>query len=233
MTVASEPTAVEIDKALLKDTLVVVLLDRSGSMASMKDTALESLNGIIHNQKMKPDGLRFSLMLFDEMSIDFLYTAEAIEKVARITPAQFQPRAGTPLLDSVAKAIIHADSTKKVGEQVMIAIITDGLENQSTEYNRETLFSWIQNKQDEGWEFMFMGANQDAWDTAHTMGIKGSAYTYDSGSMAMAAAGMSSSMTSFRSGNYTPENVNFTEENEDPNTWETNKWPKGTPRPLP
>lgn len=223
MTVLTEPSAEEID-SLLKDTLVVVLLDRSGSMASMKKSALESLNGLIHNQKMKPDGLRFSLMFFDEMSIDFIHKAKDMAWVPSLKEHEFIPRAGTPLLDATAQAISHADSVKFPHEQVMIVIITDGLENASKEWNRETLFGWIQNKEAEGWQFIYMGANQDAWAVAHDMGIRGSAYTYSGDSVAMAAAGVSSSLTAYRSGNYTPENVNFDEETDSDGTaWEPGK----------
>lgn len=229
MTVVEEPSAEALDKVLLRDTLVVVLLDASGSMASMKDAALESLNGLIHNQKMKPDGLRFSLMFFNQLETKFVHQTVPIEKVARITPEQFIPNTGTPLLDATASAMNHADEMKNPGEQVMIVIITDGYENCSKEWNKETLFSWIQNKQDEGWEFIYLGANQDAWDVAQSMGMRGSTYTYDSGSMAMASADVSSSLTAYRSGNYTPTNVDFTEDDEETKTG----WPTGTPRPLP
>lgn len=224
----SNPTTEEqIDQVVLKDTLVVVLLDQSGSMHQMKDAALESLNGLITSQKERPDGLRFSLMFFNARSIQLIHDAVSIKGIAHIRPDQFNPDSGTPLLDATARAMAHAMQKKTADEQVMIVIITDGLENQSVEWTKHNLFAWIQEKQDAGWEFMFFGANQDAWAVAQDMGMRGTAGTFDTNTIDDTIAFASAAVSSYREGTYEPEVKDFTL------TAETTVPSKPKVRPLP
>lgn len=209
-------TAEKIDKVLLKDTFGVVLLDRSGSMSEIKEQTVTGLNKFFKDQRKDPTGLRMSLIFFDSQSIDTIYESLPMENVPNMSHALFQPRDSTPLFDSIAYAIDYADKNKKENEQVMIIIMTDGLENASKEHTRESLRALIVDREQiQGWKFVFLGANQDAWEEASKMGIVGASITYDSGTAGLAMAASSSHMTSYRSGEeYSTAPINLAEDDE-------------------
>lgn len=217
MTVTQTETDPQVDKALLRDTLGVILLDRSGSMSTMKPQAIESMNSFFKEQRQNPQGLRLALMTFDDQSIDIVYDSLPVDKIPDLTGENLIPRGATPLLDSVARAISYADQHKTNEEQVMIIVLTDGLENASHEYDTQKMRELIKQKEEDGWAFVYLGANQDAWAVSRDFGIAfaGSA-TFDNASVPQAMAYASSSMSSYRtSGAAVQDSVDFTKEDDD------------------
>lgn len=158
-----------------KSTLVTFLLDRSGSMQHGKPTTIEAFNGYLGGLKSEDDAeINFTMLQFDTGGIEKLCVATPVRNVADLTDATFQPRGGTPLIDAAyktIKAVEDAVARDKLKSKIVVCILTDGHENESTEHGWEELKALIDARTAEGWEFMFMGAGIDAYDQARRMGI--------------------------------------------------------------
>ncbi len=167
-------------------TLVTFLLDRTGSMQSIKDDTIGAFNAYLGSLKKNGGGIEFSLLQFDSISIDKICVNKPVAEVAPLTDETFQPRASTPLIDAafktieaVAKAVAQRDVTPKV----VICIQTDGQENSSTEHSWAELNLLIKEKAGLGWQFNFMGAGIDAYEQGRQMGIPAAAtVSYDKAS---------------------------------------------------
>jgi len=160
-----------MNKHLTDITLVV---DRSGSMAECKLEAQGGINAFIEEQKYIVGEAIFSLLQFDT-SYDYVFNAVSMHEVKEY---ELIPRGMTALLDAIGKAIVETGmrldklpEDKKPG-LVIIAIITDGEENSSSEFSKSQIAKMIKHQQDVyGWQFTFLGANQDAFHEAGGMGI--------------------------------------------------------------
>lgn len=158
-------------------TLVTLLLDRSGSMQGVRDDTIGAINAYVETLKSTPETIHFSLVLFDtapggRMDLQKVHVGAKIADVKPLTREDYTPRGGTPLIDA-ACSTIRAVEESLVGKdaKVVIAIQTDGQENQSVENDWQGLKSLIAEKQAKGWEFVFMGAGIDAYDQGRRMGI--------------------------------------------------------------
>ena len=184
--------------------LVTFLLDRSGSMAGIKEATIlgfnEYLNGL---KKDKKSAIDFTLLQFDTASIDKLHVAVPVAKAEERTNANFQPRGGTPLIDACVTTIhaVAASLEKRADKpKVVVCFQTDGHENASTENTWENLKALIKAKQEEGWEFNFMGAGIDAYEQASQMGIgAGSTMSYDAEDVGATTAAFAASSRNTRS----------------------------------
>jgi len=167
----------------MKDiTYINVLLDRSGSMSSVREETVSGLNHFIAEQKSVGDNATLTLAQFDlhdGCDITYTYENKPIAEVAPITLNQYEPRGSTPLLEALIKTI---DSTGRVlgaipeakrPDKVVFVIITDGQENASQrEYSKERVKLLIeQQEKSYNWRFLYLGANVDTFDEAAAMGI--------------------------------------------------------------
>ncbi len=155
-------------------TDITVVLDRSGSMASCREEAENGLNHFIREQKQVDGEANFTLVKFDTY-YEFEYKGVNIKDVGRCI---LDPRGGTALLDAVGRAInetgIRLSKMKEYKRPglVVFVIVTDGYENSSHEFNRSQIKEMIEKHQtDYSWQFTFLGANQDAFAEASSMGI--------------------------------------------------------------
>lgn len=188
-------------------TLIGILVDRSGSMASCREDMEGGLNTFIDEQAKEPGTCDVTIAQFDTV-YEIVYAPTPIDQVERYT---LTPRGGTALLDGmgrfiteIGEALCGQDEAQRPGK-VIIAIVTDGHENSSNDWNREMVRKLVEGQRDDyQWEFVFLGANMDAVAEARSVGIgRGSTMTFDSNSpVAMASAynSMSSYVTSTRSG---------------------------------
>jgi hypothetical protein len=174
------------DKAHAATTLVTFLLDRTGSMQSIKDDTIGAFNAYLDTLKKKGGGIEFSFLQFDSISIDKICVNRPVADVAPLTDETFEPRASTPLIDAAYKtieAVGEALAKRQDKPKVVIAIQTDGLENASTEHTWEELNLIIKEKSKLGWQFNFMGAGIDAYEQGRQMGIPAAAtVSYDKAS---------------------------------------------------
>lgn len=177
----------------LSTTLVTFLLDRSGSMASIKDATIEGFNAYLGGLKAeKKANIEFTFLQFDanmgSAQIDKIYVAEPVGEVAELTPSTFVPRGGTPLIEAAFKTISATEIALKKREdkpKVVVCIQTDGEENQSShEFSWASLNDLIQKKTKAGWQFNFMGAGIDAYNQGAKMGISvANTMSYDSSNL--------------------------------------------------
>jgi hypothetical protein len=174
-------------------SLVSFVLDRSGSMALIQDDTIGGFNTYLNTLKSKAvKGLRFSLTQFDTQSVDEIYKAVKIKEVKELTKETFVPRSGTPLIDTVCRAIKSAEQYADKDTKVVISILTDGQENSSTEFEWDDLKRLISQKEELGWEFDFMGAGIDAYAQGARMGVP------DSNTMSYDKSDSRATMDSFR-----------------------------------
>ena len=167
-------------------TEIICILDRSGSMAGIRSDAIGGFNTFLAEQQKLPGEARLTLVLFNH---EYQRTLDAapLSEVQPLTEATYVPDGMTALLDAVGRTIDEvgkrlADTpeAERPGA-VLICILTDGLENRSSDYSREKVREMIEHQQEKyGWTFVFLAANQDAFDEARKLGIrKEDAVNYD------------------------------------------------------
>ncbi len=159
-------------------TELVFILDRSGSMSGLEKDTIGGFNAMIARQK-KQDGKAFvSTILFNQES-KVVHDRVALEDVSDMTEETYTVGGCTALLDAVGDAIRHVRSIHKyarsedVPAHTLFVITTDGMENASHCYTAEKVREMIETqKESAGWEFIFLGANIDAVQTARHLGIR-------------------------------------------------------------
>lgn len=183
-------------------TDITFVLDRSGSMVAIKDETIGGFNRLLEDQReLAAKGnldTRVTLYQFDDKH-ETLYTARPVAEAPDLTPHTFVPRGFTALNDAIGQAIVKTgarleamDEDQRPG-RVLFVILTDGGENASQEYRGEHLKRMITHQTDTyGWDFTFIGANQDAFLTAAQLGI-GSSLSYGANAAGTVAAFASTS----------------------------------------
>ena len=150
-------------------TLVNFILDKSGSMSSVREATISGFNEYVGTlKKDKKSQYEFSFTLFDTDII----ASEAIpvSKVADLTPGLYNPSGNTALYDAVCSTI--KDVKEKKGQKVITIIMTDGEENSSKEYTEVQMKALIDERTKKGnWTFVYLGANQDSYAKAQKYGI--------------------------------------------------------------
>jgi Mg-chelatase subunit ChlD len=143
-----------------------VLLDRSGSMESCRDSTISAFNeyvgGLAGDDAVSA---RVSLTIFDSNSIDLIHDNIKAKELPKLTREVFVPRGSTPLNDAIGKTVAKIDGeTRREGENVAFVILTDGMENASTEYTKDAIKKLLDGRQaDKNWLVIYLGANQDAF----------------------------------------------------------------------
>ena len=158
-------------------TELVFILDRSGSMSGLESDTIGGFNAMIEKQKKQDGEALVSTILFDDVS-EVLHDRVPLQKIERLTDNDYTVRGCTALLDAIGGAIHHIGNIHKyareedVPEHTVFVITTDGMENASRRYNVEKVCSMIEHEKEKyGWEFLFLGANIDAIETARHFGI--------------------------------------------------------------
>lgn len=158
-------------------TELVFILDRSGSMDGLEDDTIGGFNAMLEKQK-KEEGKAFvSTILFDDKT-EVLHDRLPLDKVRPITEEEYYVRGCTALLDAVGGAIHHIGNIHKYARReerpgrTLFVITTDGMENASRRYTAPQVRRMIERQKARyGWEFLFLGANIDAVETAGQLGI--------------------------------------------------------------
>ena len=159
-------------------TEIVFILDRSGSMHGLESDTIGGFNSMIEKQKRQEGEALISTVLFSSRTT-VLHDRVEVKKVEPLTEEDYSVGGSTALLDAIGGAIHHIGNIYKyarqedVPEHTMFVITTDGRENASRIYSLSHVRQMIEHEQEKyGWEFLFLGANIDAVETAGRMGIR-------------------------------------------------------------
>ncbi len=158
-------------------TELVFILDRSGSMQGLERDTIGGFNALIEKQKQVEGECWVSTVLFDNRT-EVLHDRLKLSDIQPMTDRDYTVRGATALLDALGGAIRHIGNIHKyaraedVPEHTLFVITTDGLENASHAFTAEQVKAMVETqKKDHGWEFLFLGANIDAVQTAGRFGI--------------------------------------------------------------
>lgn len=158
-------------------TELVFILDRSGSMAGLEQDTIGGFNAMIEKQKKEDGECYVSTVLFDNVS-EVLHDRVKLSEIKPMTDREYTVRGCTALIDALGGAIHHIGNVHKyaraedVPEHTMFIITTDGMENASKRYTIEQVRKMIERQKEKySWEFLFIGANIDAVETAGRYGI--------------------------------------------------------------
>ena len=158
-------------------TELVFILDKSGSMAGLEKDTIGGYNSMLAKQKEVDGDAFLTTVLFDN-GYELLHDRIDIKAVSSISEMEYRVGGSTALIDAIGKTIHKIGNVQKNtaegyrAENVIFVIITDGEENASREYSAEKVKAQIeQQKNQYGWEFIFLGANIDAVETAGRFGI--------------------------------------------------------------
>ncbi|MDQ2950295.1 MAG: VWA domain-containing protein, partial [Acidobacteriota bacterium] len=153
--------------------LVNVILDRSGSMASTRALTISGYNEYINGLRFDKDTeYSVSLVQFDapvlapELTVSYL--DRGLADVPALSAADYEPRGNTPLYDAIGECLRRIEAKSRA---IIVLIITDGMENASAEFTKESIKALIKSKEAEGWTFAFLGANIDSFGVGGSIGI--------------------------------------------------------------
>lgn len=158
-------------------TEIVCIIDRSGSMESIRADAIGGFNAFLEEQQKLPGEAHLTLVLFDH-EYERLFEGLPLADVPPLSHTTYVPRGTTALLDAVGRTIdevgarLAATPEAERPTKVLVCILTDGQENASRGYTRQRVREMIEHQQQKySWEFQFLAANQDAFAEAGHLGI--------------------------------------------------------------
>jgi hypothetical protein len=184
-------------------THIYFLLDRSGSMQSIKTDTEGGFAAFVEEQRRAPGDCRVTLAQFDH-EYDVVYSGVP---VAAVPPLALQPRGTTALLDAMGRLVTDAGAELAALPEderpgtVIVAVMTDGLENASREWTHTAIRSLVEQQTSAyAWQFMYMGADQDAIEVGTRLGVDAAySVTYGRGKAKEALAGAAGKISRLRS----------------------------------
>lgn len=198
-------------------TELVYILDKSGSMGGLESDTINGYNSMLKKQQTVEGECRITTVLFSNQ-YELLHDRIDIRAVRPITEKEYSVGGSTSLLDAVGRTLRKIHSVQEHtaeeyrSEKVLFIIMTDGEENSSIEYSAEQIKANIeQYKKTLGWEFIFLGANIDAVQTAGNFGIdadRAQNFHADSEGVGLNFSVMSDAAAKYRSGNGMPKDWN-------------------------
>lgn len=188
-------------------TELVFILDRSGSMCGLEADTIGGFNSMIEKQKKEKGEALVSTILFDNES-EVIHDRVPISKIQPLSEKDYYVKGCTALLDAIGQGVHHIKNVHKYAreedkpEKTLFVITTDGMENASRHYDSARVKKMIEEQKEKfGWEFLFLGANIDAVETAKSFGIdenKAVNYHSDSKGTQLNYEALNSAITSFR-----------------------------------
>ena len=172
---------------------VAIILDRSGSMASIRSEAIGAVNSYFAS--LKADGALagalITLTIFDSESIDVIRDGVPIASCAALTAAEYEPRGLTPLYDAIGATAAALEKRGHPTDRRALVIVTDGHENASRRFARASILELISQRQSDGWLVAYLGAHADTWHEAAVIGIAhGATATVDLSEAHVVASGL-------------------------------------------
>ena len=160
-------------------THLSVILDRSGSMSSIRDDTIGGFNAFLHDQQAQAGTATLTLVQFDTQdAYEVIHHFRPIGEVPPLTRDTFVPRGGTPLLDAMGRGLNDLESClAKLAPadrpaKVVLVVVTDGQENSSREFTKATVAGMIKEKtEQQDWQFVFLSADLAAIGEARDLGL--------------------------------------------------------------
>jgi uncharacterized protein YegL len=161
---------------MTKKVFNLIILDKSGSMSSIERATVSGLNETIQSIKHAQDKHSeqehyVSLMSFNSEGRKYHYDCTPVKDIQLFDGKEYNPDSCTPLYDAIGSGISKLRRAITDDDQVLVTIITDGLENDSHEYDYKAVTALMDKMKDRGWMITYIGANQDAIKTAHDLHI--------------------------------------------------------------
>lgn len=155
------------------NTEIIAIIDRSGSMESIRADAIGGFNAFLAEQKAHPGIARMTTVLFDDQ-YEKLYEGKPIGVTEPLTKETFVPRGITALNDAIGRTLSEQRARiekENWANKVIVCILTDGHENASREFSALTIKNQIEEAKKRDWHFVFLAANQDAFATGAKYGF--------------------------------------------------------------
>ena len=190
-------------------THITIILDRSGSMESIRDDTIGGFNAFLAAQKAEPGEATLTLVQFDSQDpYEVVHSFAPLVEIPELTRKVFVPRGGTPLLDAMGRGIndtelrIAGFPEEDRPSRVVFAVITDGQENASEEFRKEQVEKLIRVRTEkDDWQFVFLSADLASIGDAVALGIDaGSCFSFRSNAVGTASAwsALSGGVSAFR-----------------------------------
>jgi hypothetical protein len=142
---------------------VTLIIDETGSMQECKGAAIAGFNQYVATLRQEPAETRVTLTLFNSRKTEVRYQATPVARVHDLDVETYRPRDTTPLYDAIGRTLVSARLQVPAGSRKLCVILTDGEENASKEYSRSQIFDMIKAYENEGWTFLYLGADHDVW----------------------------------------------------------------------
>jgi len=189
-------------------THISVILDRTGSMEAIRDDTIGGFNAFVKEQRRARGTATLTLVQFDSQDpYEVLQDWVDIQSVPLLTRENYVPRASTPLLDAMGRGILELERALEqrqgadAPDKVITLVITDGHENASREFTRETIRQMVAERQARGWQFVFLSADLEGIDDALHAGVRAAqsmAFDRHGGGIGRAMASTSQRVTESR-----------------------------------
>ena len=150
---------------------VTLILDETGSMQECKGAAIAGFNQYVAILRQEPAETRVTLTLFNSRKTEVRYQATPVARVHDLDVETYRPRDTTPLYDAIGRTLVSARLQVPAGSRKLCVILTDGEENASKEYSRSQIFAMIKAYENEGWTFLYLGADHDVWAAGEELGV--------------------------------------------------------------
>ena len=150
---------------------VTLILDETGSMQECKGAAIAGFNQYGATLRQEPAETRVTLTLFNSRKTEVRYQATPVARVHDLDVETYRPRDTTPLYDAIGRTLVSARLQVPAGSRKLCVILTDGEENASRRYTRSQIFDMIKAYENEGWTFLYLGADHDVWAAGEDLGV--------------------------------------------------------------
>ena len=193
-----------------ESTHITIILDRTGSMETIRDDTIGGFNAFLAAQKAEPSEATLTLVQFDSQGpYEVIHSFVPLSEVPELTREVFVPRAATPLLDAMGRGIndvgeqITAMPEETRPSQVVFVVITDGEENASEEFRKGQVEKMIKERtEQDDWQFVFLSADLSSIGDAVDLGIgKDACYAFQQNTSGTANAwhALSGGVSAYRS----------------------------------
>ena len=156
-------------------TIIAFVLDESASMGRGAEKTVEGFNEYMASVREDPSSTMLHLVTFNSRRRSVVYNFEDLGGIPDLDVLEYLPEGNTPLLDAVGSTIksveMYLSRCDLKDPQVMVTILTDGMENASHIFTRREVSRLISEKESAGWSFTYLGAGPATWEQGRGMGI--------------------------------------------------------------